>query len=284
MAFCALAAGLGAGADTMDWPTQDGLMVRNFGWNDRGRPVMGTSFAAQGPIRAADAGEILFHSDPASAASRLPSPLGAWIAMDHGDGLVSVYSRLDDTAPPENLSLVEKDAVIATAGTSGWSSREGFYFSIFDRRERRWVNPAMIITPLPDTRAPSILSVTLRNSDGRAINPAQTRSISQGRYTVSVEVTDTRENNGDLPLAPFRIRCFLNGVEQGYLNFETFSVRDGIAMAYRNSLAPARQVYAPYPGFAIGDMAFTRGQATLEIIALDNAQNSRNVSYRLQVD
>jgi hypothetical protein len=284
IAFCALAAGLGAGLGAMDWPTPDGLMVRNFGWNDRGRPVMGTSFSAQGPIRAADAGEILFYSDPASTASRLPSPLGAWIAMDHGDGLVSVYSRLDETTLPKTLSLVEKDTVIASAGTSGWSGREGFYFSIFDRRERRWVNPAMIITPLPDTRLPSILSVTLRNSDGRAINPAQTRTISQGRYTVSVEVTDTRENNGDLPLAPFRIRCFLNGVEQGYLNFETFSVRDGIAMAYRNSLAPARQVYAPYPGFAIGDMAFTRGQVTLEIIALDNAQNSRNVVYRLQVD
>jgi hypothetical protein len=191
-----------------------------------------------------------------------------------------------DTANlPETLSLVEKkDTVIATSGKSGWSDDTGFYFSIFDRRERRWVNPSMIITPLPDTKPPSILSVTLRNSENRIINPAQTRNISQGRYTVSVEVSDTREGNDDLPLAPFRISCSLNGVEQGYLNFETFSVRDGIAMAYRNSLVPVRQVYAPYPGFEIGDIAFTRGQVTLEIIALDNAQNSRNAIYRLQVD
>jgi hypothetical protein len=142
----------------------------------------------------------------------------------------------------------------------------------------------MIITPLPDTRAPNILSVTLDNGNGRTINPAQIRNISQGRYTVSVEVTDTREENGDLPLAPFRITCSLNGVEQGYLSFETFSVRDGIAMAYRNSLATVRQVYAPYPAFEIGDIVVTRGQVTLEIIALDNVQNPRNLIYRLQVD
>jgi hypothetical protein len=191
---------------------------------------------------------------------------------------------LDEKRLPENLSLVEKDTVIAASGSSGWSDREGFYFTVFDRRERRWVNPAMIITPLPDTRPPNIISVTLSNSDTKSINLAQTKNINQGRYTVSVEVTDTREENGELPLAPFRIICYLNGVELGYLNFETFSVRDGIAMAYRNSLAPVRQVYAPYPAFEIGDIAFTRGQVTLEIIALDNAQNPRNVVYRLQVD
>ncbi|GHV28404.1 hypothetical protein AGMMS4952_11950 [Spirochaetia bacterium] len=268
----------------MDWPTQEGRMIRNFGWNDHGKPVRGVCFEVESPIHAADAGEILFYNDPASTPSRIPSPLGAWIAMDHGDGLVSLYSRLDETQLPETLSLVEKGTVIASSGKSGWAENGGFYFSIFDRRERRWVNPSMIITPLPDTRAPNILSVTLRNEDNRTINPAQTRNISQGRYTVSVEVSDTRDGNGDLPLAPFRIICSMNGVEQGYLNFETFSVRDGIAMAYRNSLVPVRQVYAPYPGFEIGAIAFTRGQVTLEIIAMDNAQNSRNVIYRLQVD
>jgi hypothetical protein len=142
----------------------------------------------------------------------------------------------------------------------------------------------MIISPKPDTRPPVILSVTLSNSDNKTINLAQAKTISQGRYTVFVEVSDTREDNGERPLAPFRILCSLNGIELGRLYFETFSVRDGIAMAYRNSLAPVRQVYAPYPAFEIGDVAFTRGQATLEIIAQDIAENSRNVTYRLQVD
>jgi hypothetical protein len=282
-----LAAGLmlsGAGLYGMDWPTQTGEIIRNFGWNDKGKPVLGVCFAVDGPIRAADAGEILFVSDPSHTASRIPSPLGAWIALDHRDGLVSIYSRLDDSQLPDTVSLVEKDSVIARAGKSGWSDRGGFYFSLFDRRERRWINPAMIITPLPDTRPPNILSVTLNNAENRNINPAQIRNINQGRYTVFVEVTDTRENNGDNPLAPHRIICSLNGIELGMLNFETFSVRDGIFMAYRNSLAPVRQVYASYPAFEVGDIAFTRGQTTLEIIAQDIVGNTRNVIYRIQVD
>jgi hypothetical protein len=267
----------------MDWPTREGLMSRNFGWNDHGKPVKGVSFEAEGPVRAADAGEILFYNDPGSSASRIPSPLGAWIALDHGDGLVSVYSRLDERQLPESLSLVEKDTIIASSGRSGWSGAEGFSFSIFDRRERRWVNPTMIVAPLPDTQPPTILGATLRNAGG-LVNLAQTRAISQGRYTVAVEVSDTREENGGLPLAPFRIGCSLNGVELASLSFETFSVRDGIAMAYRNSLAPAWEVYAPYPAFEIGDIAFTRGRVTLEITALDGAQNLRSVTYQLQVD
>jgi hypothetical protein len=278
---------LNAGMYGMDWPTQEGLMSRNFGWNDHGKPVLGVFFDVEGPVRSADAGEILFYNDPANTASRFPSPLGAWVAMDHGDGMVSIYSRFDEKELPETLSLVEKDTVIASSGKSGWSDTGGFQFSLFDRRERRWVNPSLIIAPFPDTRPPAILSVTLSNGDNSNITltPPPTRNaVSQGRYTVSVEVSDTREENGDLPLAPFRITCSLNGVDMGSLHLETFSVRDGIAMAYRNSLVPVRQVYAPYPAFEIGDIAFTRGRVTLEIIALDSAQNPRNTVYWLQVD
>jgi hypothetical protein len=278
-AFFALAA-LAYG---MDWPSREGLMSRNFGWNDQGSPAKGVSFETESPVRAADAGEALFFSDPESAASRIPSPLGAWIALDHGDGLVSVYSRLDEKRLPESLSLVEKDTVIASSGQSGWSGARGFSFSIFDRRERRWVNPTMIVTPLPDTQAPVILSATLRNADG-LVNLAQTRAISRGRHTVTVEVSDTRDGNGGIPLAPFRIGCSVNGVELASLSFETFSVREGIAMAHRNSLAPAREVYAPYPAFEIGDIVFTQGRVTLEISALDSAQNLRTATYQLQVD
>jgi hypothetical protein len=278
-AFFALAA-LAYG---MDWPSREGLMSRNFGWNDQGSPAKGVSFETESPVRAADAGEMLFFNDPESAASRIPSPLGAWIALDHGDGLVSIYSRLDESRLPESLSLVEKDTVIASSGQSGWSGARGFSFSIFDRRERRWVNPAMIVTPLPDTQAPVILSATLRNADG-LVNLAQARAIGRGRYTVAVEVSDTRDGNGGIPLAPFRIGCSVNGVELASLSFETFSVRDGIAMAYRNGLAPAREVYAPYPAFEIGDIAFTQGRVIMEITALDSAQNLRTATYQLQVD
>jgi hypothetical protein len=142
----------------------------------------------------------------------------------------------------------------------------------------------MIISPPEDTRAPLIQSVVLKNAEGRIINPAQTRTIGQGRYTVLVEATDTRQSPNESPLAPHRILCSVNGIEIGGLAFETLSVRDGTLMAYRNGLVPARQIYAPFPAFEAGEVSFTRGQAAIEIIVQDILGNTRNLIYRLQVE
>jgi hypothetical protein len=142
----------------------------------------------------------------------------------------------------------------------------------------------MIITPFPDTRPPLFQSVQLRNSEGRLFDPARTRNLSQGRYVVSAAVSDTKTTPGDPPLAPHRIVCSVNGTEIGSLSFETLSARDGALMVYRNGLVPAKQVYAPFPGFEIGEIGFTRGQATLEIIAQDIAGNSRSAVFRLLIE
>jgi hypothetical protein len=268
----------------MDWPSADAVMVNNFGMNNEGRPVLGAVFEAEGSITAADGGELLFSRRSEDTASGLPSALGAWIALDHGDGIISVYSRFEDTGETSLGEKADRNEPIAKAGSSGWTARRGFFFSLFDRRERRWVNPSMIITPFPDTRPPQILSVLLKAQDGRIINPAQVRSISQGRYSIAVAASDTLLDPGENALAPHRIVCSVNGTEIGVLNFETYSARDGILMAYRNGLVPVRQVYAPFPAFEVGEVSFTRGQAALEVIAQDIAGNERSVISHLLVE
>ncbi|MDR0602396.1 MAG: hypothetical protein LBG42_08440, partial [Treponema sp.] len=239
-------------AFAMDWPLSGAVLHGNFGRNDGGRPQPGMIFESEGPVRASGRGELVFSSNAGdAAASRLPSPLGAWAAFDHGDGLVSIYGRTRDTGerPPDTVNTGE---TIAESGVSGWSAREGFFFALFDRRERRWVNPSMIIPPLPDTRPPVIQSVRLRAPGNRLIDPAQTRTISQGKYTIEVAASDTMTAAGESPLAPHRIVCSVNGTEIGSLNFETCSTRDGVLMVSRNGLIPADQVYAPFPGFEAG--------------------------------
>jgi murein DD-endopeptidase MepM/ murein hydrolase activator NlpD len=148
---------LGGSLAAMDWPLPDAVMVRNFGFNDRGRPALGTVFEGEGPICAAEEGEVIFSSSGRELASRLPSPLGVWTAIDHGDGLVSVYGRYNDEGKPRQFSRVGRGVPIATAGSSGWSRRDGFYFMLYDRKERRWVNTSMVITPFTDTVPPQIL-------------------------------------------------------------------------------------------------------------------------------
>jgi hypothetical protein len=278
----------------MDWPSADAVMTANFGGNSDGLPHLETVFEGEGPVRASGAGEVIFvntsrngvygNNISQNSASRIPSPMGAWIALDHGDGLISIYSHLAEPPAMPVPDQPDQGRVIAAAGQSGWSNRQGFSFAFFDRKERRWINPSMIITPLADTIAPVIHSVDLIGADGRVFNPASTRNIDQGRYTVSVYATDTKLNLQESPLAPYRILCSVNGQEAGDLAFETYSARDGVIMVFRNGMVPVRQVYARHPAFEIGDLWFTRGQATLEIIAQDILGNSRNVTFRLQID
>ena len=268
---------------SMDWPSTLGVMTKNFGWNDRGLPQLGLSFESEGAIMAADDGELLFRRSEADTASRLPSPLGTWTALDHGDGIVSIYARMDE-ALPEAAEQVGKGWVLGEAGDSGWSSKRGFYFQLFDRKERRWINPSLIISPPEDIRSPEILSVRLRDAQGNLLNPYQTATLNQGRYTIIVNAIDTQRYSYESPLAPHRIICSLNGSEAGILNFENYSVRDGQLMVYRNGLLPVRQVYAPVPAYEVAGVWFSRGQTSLEIIAQDIAGNVRNVVYRFLVE
>jgi len=277
-----LAGSLSETLDAMSWPSEEAVLIHNFGYNENGRPVLGMIFSGETQVLAAENGEVIFTRGKNNTASRLPSPLGAWTAVDHGDGLISIYSRYNDE--PVSVSQVEKSQPIAFSGISGWSTRNGFYFIVFDRRERHWINPAMIITPVQRTRLPQILSVNLKNTqEGLTAQPG---NLNQGRYTVLVNavspaITSTAQENF---LAPQRIVCLVNGAEAGVLNFEAFSARDGVLMVYRNGLVPAKQVYAAFPAFEAAEVFLTRGQANLEILVQDIAGNSRSMVNRLIVN
>jgi len=268
----------------LEWPLPDAVMVRNFGYNDRGRPSLGTVFEGEGDIRAAGDGELIYSCTGKEAASRLPSPLGAWFAIDHDDGLISVYGRGGTETGSRPLAKADRGAPVAVAGSSGWSRRSGFYFVLYDRKERRWVNASMVITPFPDTTPPQIMGIQLRRADGKLLEGSLLRNVSQGRYTIVVNAIDTMLEP-KLPLAPHRIVCSVNGEEAGSLSFETICARNGmLLMASRNGLIPAERVYASYPAFEAGEVNLNRGQAILEIIVQDIAGNSRNASMRMIVE
>jgi len=268
----------------MDWPLSDAQVVQNFGSNDQGTPVLGTMLEGEGIVSSTGAGELIFAGSGKEAASRLPSPLGSWSAVAHSDGLVSIYSRYRDEGRKQQQAYLELGTPIARSGISGWSKNNGVYYILYDRRERRWVNALMVITQQPDTVEPSILSVQLRNANGRLLEGGQIRNINQGRYSIVVNAADSLLNPRGPRLAPHRILCSVNGEEIGSLTFDTINAKDGVLMVSRNGQAPAKRVYANYPAFEIGEVQFSRGQANLEIIVLDLAGNSRSTLIRIVVE
>lgn len=279
IAVAALAAAAGF---TMDWPTSNGKTAANFGADAGcGTPLTGDVVSAEGDVYSADPGDVLMTVSADDTQNFVP-PLGNWVAIDHGGGMVSVYTRLGTVAAVNDR--VEKGVTIAAAGQSGWTARDGFELSFFDRHERQWVNPLRILNTLPDTVPPSIHTVKLKNSAGQFIDLAQTRTLRQGHYTVSVYASD-RAESAEGSLMPFSIICLLNGVEAGRLELETFNARDGVLLINRNGSVPARQVYANYPALeAANEVLFTRGQANLDVSVQDFAGNIRKALYHLYVE
>jgi hypothetical protein len=203
--------------------------------------------------------------------------------IDHGDGLLSIYARLGQLNGIIPVQL-NNSSIIAKSGVSGWSLTGGYYFMIFDKKERRWVNPSLVIPSPPDTRQPVIQSVRLKDDEGQEFDLANVRTIRQGRYTIIVNARDIRLGTSEPPLMPRRIICSVNGIETGFLAFETFSARDGVLLTFRNGLVPVSQIYSPAPSVEAGEAWLTRGQATLEIIVQDASGNARNATYRLFIE
>jgi len=141
----------------------------------------------------------------------------------------------------------------------------------------------MIVSRLPDRRPPVIQGVRLQAASNRRFDLAQVKVVSQGRYTIFVTTADFT-TSGETRLAPFRILCSLNGREVGAITRETFSARDGTLWIYRNGLVPVREVYADISAFELGDTVFTRGQATLEVIAHDINENVQRMIYHFAVE
>ncbi|MCL1928876.1 MAG: hypothetical protein FWG07_08815 [Treponema sp.] len=268
------------------WPVREGYLAANFGMNDGGVPLLGNFIVSSGSVFPADVGDLIFVYDPENPAAQFPSPLGSWMALDHGDNIVGIYSRFDQRRDALVPTIVDTSTVLASTGKSGWSERDGLYFAFFDRRERRWVNPAVLITGtisgVEDTVPPVIRQVELRNMAGNSFNPATIQRLPQGLYTIYIDAWDTIEQGGE-SLAPNRITCSVNGAEAGVLSFETLISKDGKRMVYRNGTVPASEVFDER-GFSLGDIHLTRGQATLVIEARDMADNARSVTYRLTIE
>jgi len=267
-----------------EWPDPAATAVVGFGSPDSGKPSLGIVFASQGPIRHIESGEIIFIADSGQGASRLQSPLGSWLAVDHGNSLISLYGRFREREYPALQGFIDKGSLLGNSGASGWSTREGFYFSLYDRAEQRWVNPALIIRPMKDTRIPAIRSLNLIARDGTVFNAAGLKNLRQGVYRIVVEATDTQDDAPTINLTPYSVICLVNGSEQGSLHLETIWTQGGIRMVFRNDPIPAGEIYAQSPLLELGEARLTRGKAAIEIIARDITGNQRNQVYSFQVD
>lgn len=280
-----------AGLFAADWPMGDAGVSRNFGYNDSGSPVLGKVFAGKGEVLSSDTGEVFFSVSPSGSAwaAGFPSPLGAWTAVEHGNAMIGVYARYEEGSETETIRLKEGDPV-AASGVSGWAEQEGCLFMLYDRMEKRYVNPAMIVPPFADTVSPQIRSLQILGESGVPVPLVPQLRVAQGRYFILVNAVDSLSDGRGNSLAPHRIVTSVNGTETGRLSMDTMGVVDGMMTVSRGANAPvgkvrtARQVYANFPAFEVGEAQLVRGQALIEVYVEDITGNSVRNTVRIFVE
>ncbi len=271
-------------AFAIDWPSNTSQVEGNFGLNKEGRALVGLEFSGEEEVRSVSSGDVIFSTGDPFSFSSFTAPLGAWEALEHGDGMVSIYARL---APQKNIGRsrsVEKGSILAQSGKTGWSTRTNFYYALFDRIASRWVNPTLISNQRQDTGKPIIHQVLLIGRDGSAINPRTNPSVRQGAWRVHIETNDNENAQAPLKLGPHEISILVNGIEEQNLRFDYISAKEGNLIIPGNPPRTVDEVYTKEGLYDLGEIRLNRGRVAIQIIVRDSVGNERQVSYTIRVD
>ncbi|MCA1949664.1 MAG: M23 family metallopeptidase [Treponema sp.] len=280
--FIAAAVALPPYIQAFDWPIQNGKALKNFGMNDKGQPERGILFAKEDSVFPADAGEVLFVSSYKKGGTYL-QPLGNWMAIQHQDALIGIYSHLSDFAGPVQSSVADVSIPIAKTGSSGWAIGPQLQFSVYDRKTSGYVNPQLLIN-LIDTRPPVVRQTIFVGRDGQRIILGQTKSLRQGLYRVLVDAYDMADLFGNYQVAPYQFSLFINGSLQGQLDLDMISVREGKFHVNLRKGQRTDLIYQADGSYLIGEIQLSRGKVLCEIIVTDTAGNQKSQTYQINVE
>lgn len=270
-----------------EWPLDQPLIAATFGTAARGRIVTGLYLATgPAPVRAGERGELLFATDGAPAGS-LPSTLGAFVAVRHGDGVVSVYSHLAPGSEASWLADVAKGESLGTTGESGWIEGPGLSFSLYDLAASRWVNPLLFLEAPVDRKAPTIRGASLL-ADGQGITlggaPGDAKTIAQGRYRIVVDCIDPVSAPWSPgPSAPYYIRLVVDGELLAELAYDVAETRGGALGLFAAVPRGLQDLTSGGAGITVAERGFSRGKSVIEVLVRDRAGNERRASWAVVV-
>jgi hypothetical protein len=276
-------------SQAMDWPISPPRLAATFGTYAKGRVIAGVGLsAADVPVRSAEEGEVSFSLDegasPGILPGRMPAPLGSFLVIEHQRGLAAVYSHLDPGSLGKNQRKLGAGDIIGRTGASGWIEGSGAIFQVFDRRASSWVNPLLVLPPLADDKPPVIRSLALSRA-GKAYVLGEVASVPQGTYWISVDVADPADSAWTAgPLAPFRIRLSVDGIEAAEEVFDVAKGVGGELMLFALSPRASSGLRTKEGRYSLAERLFSRGRAALEVGVEDAAGNKRSASWTLVVE
>lgn len=265
-------------ASGFDWPIDGGKYRFGFG-TPRGVFLRGLEFGSgDGLVRAADDGELAFVSDGPRLPGGYPLSGNSILVLAHASDVSTIYVGMESGSISSYLKNVRRGDVLGRSPEV--KAGRGTTVYAFDAKERRYINPMIIMPAQADGKAPVIKSVAL-SADGLETGIDVSASVRQGTYDLLVDAYDTSPTGAQS--APYDIRVIIDGSERARVVYDAAWASGGVSSLF-SARNLSEQSYLAMDGrIRFGPYTFASGRVIITIIVSDYAGNRREQNYSITV-
>lgn len=272
----------------LDWPAVPAIPTVGFGTPERGYLNAGIVLGGQPDrVHAAASGELLFVRGADGVRAGVPPVAGGLVAIAHSNGFVTVYTGMQPLVKT-SIKSVDQGALIGIVSEQGVRDTWPPGFAIEDRTAGTWVNPLMLLPAVSTVIMPSLGAIAMVAEDGsRDRKPLDlpagknvVHAVSPGRYAVFARLLHPIRSG--VPMVPYRIRMYANGIEQAVRVFDAAAASvDGLAFA--GLPAPSGNGLDQQGRVLIGSAFLPQGVVKLKIVLEGIDGTARETTWRLEV-
>lgn len=274
----AIVAVLAVTAAAFEWPADAGKFRFGFG-AFRGGFLRGAEFGvAEGLVRSADDGELTFVATGPSLPGGYPIFGGTLLVVSHASDMITIYEGLQRGSSSSYLKNVKAGDILgrSAAVTNG----RGVSFYTYDAKERRFINPLILLPRIVDDKPPAIRSAML-SLEGQEVVMDQTRPVRQGLYYLLLDAFDTTPSGA--AGAPFEVRVLLDGSERARVVYDAAWAAGGTSLLFGATGLVEDSFLTQDGRMRFGPFNLSSGRVILTIIASDYAGNKREQTYSVSV-
>ncbi len=265
-------------AFAFEWPLNAASIRYGFGSNRDGF-LKGTEFgSSDSMVRSVADGELTFVATGYSLPGGYPIHGGSMLSLAHPSEMVTVYTGMVPESISRYLKKIRAGDVLGRTPEAG--ARVATRFFTYDGKERRFVNPLMVLPGVRDVSLPLIRSISLEN-DGVEARVDQTRIVKQGIYNVVLESYDNSPVGEQS--APFEISVTIDGSVRARVVYDAAWAKDGAAFVFGSAGLEENAYLLDVNRVRFGPYVFPRGRVILSVVVSDFAGNKREQTYSLSV-
>ena len=260
------------------WPLKPEALSLNFGTYVAGFYKGVELNLPDTPVLAPAKGEMLFAHDSARLPGGYPMPSGSLAALAHSAGIISIYTGMQPGSLANYRGAVEQSEILGMSPVQGSGRHLGFY--LYDQRERRYINPLILLAAAPDARVPLIRSVALA-SGGQEQILERNSVVRQGSWRLVIDALDLTALG--LPGAPFDVAVVLDGSERFRVKYDSARMAAGQSLLFSDNAQSERDYFLADGRISFGPIVLTKGRSSITVSATDLAGNKREISYTITV-